>query len=467
MDESFARKYRPKTVAEYMGTDIRDIISSRFKEEKDFPQTILLYGDRGCGKTSFARLISKEYQCLEREGGHACGHCDMCEEIENNLIMGEAGVTCNGVQEADIASDSGKADMDKLLEDALMEPMYPLTKKILILDEFHMATNQSQNRLLKIMEDVPKHLVFILCTTNPEKVLSTIKSRCQLKIEVRKANVDELVERMLYVCQQEKIKTSIEALKVIAKKAERVPREALMLLEDIAKGYGYNVTIETVQKKTGEITASLFMDFYKASNESLENIMIFNKKLKELDMSPKKFISGLTRFTLDCLNAKYGIGLEEYTPDYVKSIKKLFGMYKSEELDTLLQIIEYASKMIGDDDTKAELAIITTAMRIGKVGLLAVGLSGQDIQAEKENKASMIAYRGLIQEDAEASKKVNIEVATDSALMSVFGKGVQEIKAGPLFLSGDSKFEKDIAKEEESSDSRTLSDSELMELFGR
>lgn len=458
-DIAFHRKYRPRNIAGYMGDEIKDILLSRFSDESKYPQTILLYGTRGCGKTSAARLIAKEYHCINKIDGHACGKCEMCLEIEERLINSQVGVDVQGVQELDIASDSGKAAIDEVLEDALIEPMYPYKYKILILDECHMATKQAQNRLLKIVEEPPKHLVFIFCTTDPDQLLDTLNSRCQLKIEVKKPSVDELANRLLWVCQQEKITTSMEALKMIAKKAERIPREALNILEDVAKNCGNQVTLETIRSRTGEVAVEIYMQYYQAANDSLEKVMLFNKSLKEQNIPPKNFIRGLTRFTLDCINIRYAIGIDEYPMEYVNAVKKFFSMYNSEELDALLQIVEYANKFIDNDDTKAELIITTTAMRIGKLKLLAVGLTNERLEAEKENKRSLDNYKKRIDQEKEESKKVIQKKIDSPLLVSVFGKNVSEVKAGPNL----EVIEDDDDGDEENS--RALSDEELLSWF--
>lgn len=456
---AFHRKYRPLTINEYIGENMRELLLNRFSDESKLPQTILLYGTRGCGKTSAARLIAKEYLCISKVDGHACGQCEMCREIEDKLIRGEAGVEAFGVQELDIATESGKAAIDSVLEEALIEPLPPLKYKILILDECHMASRQAQNRLLKIVEEPPKHLVFIFCTTDPEQLLDTLKSRCQLKIEVRKPSVDELAERLREVCEKEGIKTSLAALRVIAKKADRIPREALNILESIASEFGNVVTLENISKRTGEIASEVYRTYYKAANTSLEEIMLFVKELKDKNITYKDFIRGLTRFTLDSIYIRYGINLEDYPKEYVKSIKECFEMYTIDELDFILQIIEHANKFIDNDDTKAELLIITTAMRLGKIKLLEGGLMSELEKAEKENRKSLERYRDILAKEQRDSRKA-VKVGLDSALlMSVFGGQVLEVKP---------QEEIRIIKERENepeTEGNLLSDEELLEKF--
>ena len=459
-DIAFHRKYRPLTINEYIGDSMRSILLNRFSDEDKLPQTILLYGMRGCGKTSAARLIAKEYLCLNKVDGHACGQCEMCREVEDKLIKGEAGVEAFGVQELDIASESGKAAIDSVLEEALIEPLPPLKYKILILDECHMATKQAQNRLLKIVEEPPKHLVFIFCTTDPEQLLDTLKSRCQLKIEVKKPSVEDLAQRLLQVCQSEGITTSLAALRIIAKKADRIPREALNILESIAKEFNGVVTIENVRKRTGEIASEIYTEYYSAANKSLEDIILFVKKLKDSNVALKDFIRGLTRFTLDSIYIRYGINIDEYPADYVKAVKEVFKVYKTDDLDFILQIIEHANKLISSDETKSELVVITTAMRLGKVKMLEGGLIDALEAAEKENRKSLERYRNIVnQERLESRRTIKKEV--DSALLlSVFGEQVIEVKP-------DKEIE--ILKKNESKpeveDADMLSDEELLAKF--
>ena len=397
------RKYRPVTMDDYMGDDIRTLVGSRFTVPSSRPNVFMLYGNRGCGKTSFARIIAKYYLCEHPVNGEPCENCEICEAINNSLIAGEADVEVPGVVEIDATTANGKEAIQNIIEEALVPPIY--TKyKILILDECHMISKAAQNSLLKIIEDVPEHLIVIFATTDPDDVIGTIHSRCQIKIEVKKKTVDEMADRLMYISKQEGLTTSIEALKVIAKKGDRVPRECINLLENVAKTYSGNVTLDNVRKATGTVAEDVYMEYYRSANSGIEDILNFNKKLKDLNISAKDFVSGLTRFTLDCLYIRHAIAIEEYPVEYMKQVNKLFKTYTSGEFDMLLQILEGAFKSIGADESKNELTITLTALRIGKIGLLADGLANEIVNAEKENKVSIEEYR------KQASKEINEQI---------------------------------------------------------
>lgn len=422
---AFARKYRPKTINEYIGERVKRTIFNRFKQGMTYPQVILFHGLSGGGKTSAARLLTKEYLCMDKKDGHACGVCEMCKYIEEEYI--EKGEPVEMVQELDIASDSGKGSMDLYLENAMEPPLPGMGDyKILILDEVHMATNQAQNRLLKVTEEPPKHLVFILCTTNPEKLLGTLKGRCQLKVEVNRPSIEEMSNRLLYICQQEGIKTSKEALRMICKKTNRAPRDTINLLEEVAKNNGNSATLDDVARQIGSVNNDLYLDYIKSANESLDSVVIFNAKLKEKDIEARVFIKGFVRFVLDCINIRAGIGLEEYPAEYVKKVKALYKVYDDKDIDYLLSIVEHALKM-AVDDTSSDLLLLTTALRIGKIGLLRGDLSEERERAEVENTRATKEYSEERKKQASESVKIRKTDASTKDLMSVFGKNLVDV----------------------------------------
>lgn len=421
------RKYRPKSMDDYLGESIKQIVENRFTKESARPSVMMIYGTRGCGKTTFARIISKYYLCESPKDGAPCEECDLCLSVNETLINGEAGVETPGVVEVDATTANGKEAIQNIIEDAIIPPVYT-KKKILILDECHMITTQAQNSLLKIIEDIPPHLVVIFATTDPEKVIGTVHSRCQLKLEAKKQTIDDMASRLLQIANQEGLITSHDALKIIAKKGDRVPRECINLLESIAKNYGNKVTIANVRNSIKDVASEIYIDFYTAANTSLENILIFNSKLKENDITPKAFISGLSRFSLDCLYVRHSVGIEDYPPEFVKQVKKLFNYYTTSDFDTLLQVIESAIKVIDDDEAKGELLVTTTAMRIGKIQLISKGLVNEAQEAEKENKKSMSEYKKIIEKEKEEENNKERGVSpTKEALANVFGN-MAEVK---------------------------------------
>lgn len=458
---SFDRKYRPKTLADYMGESIRKQLKNRLSSESLYPHTIILKGTRGCGKTTAARLIAKELLCLNKVDGHACCECMMCEEIDEKLIFSEAGLSATGVTEVDIASDSKKTDMDIILDEALEEPSYPLTKKVLILDECHMASIGSQNRLLKITEEPPNFLYIIFCTTDPDKMLPTLYDRCQLKIDVKKADLDELVGRLMYGCQKEGIKTSVEALKILAKSCDRNPRDSWKKLEEIAKDNNYEVTIATVSKSLGTVSNQIYIDYIKAANKDLYSILEVTNKLKEQDIKLDDFMRGLTKFILSCINIKYGFSLDEYPQEFIKQVNTFFKEYTSEELDTLLQIIEYANNCLSSasrSNEMAELLINNTALRIGKIKLLSIGLQNEAQKALLETQKGNSKSIELTKKEQGSLNETVIKEAVSSDLMqSVFGGTVKEVTPGAKV---------GIVEEDEDIEEKTaagLSDEELMD----
>lgn len=419
----FARKYRPRTMDDYIGENVKRRIMGIFGEDKKPPSTILMKGSSGCGKTSAARLMCKEYFCENKVNGHACGVCPACEEIDHYIVTGEP---VEGIIEVDITSDNTKSKLDNILADA-MRPALGLPYKVLILDECHRADKGAQNRLLKVMEEPPEHLIFILCTTDPDDLIPTLRGRCRVNIEVTKPSIEDMSNYLVPICKKEGIKTSIEALKMITKYKERVPRECLNLLEEIATVNGNVVTLDIVNHHIGNIGNDIYLEYFRASNKSLGAIIKFMAKLKADDVKMKNFLNGLLKFTMDCLYIRYGTRLEDYPPEFIKSVKKLFTIYNEDELDILLQILEHALKMsvnAGD----AEYVIMTTATRIGKIKILSESLRHEKEQAQRENSQSVVAYADKQKKEKAEKNKARVVKADDNIMASIFGKNLVDIK---------------------------------------
>lgn len=433
--KSWYTKYRPRTLEEYSGPQVKSIISKRFQKLEDYPHTIYVRGPRGTGKTTLCRLLSKYYLCENpKEDGTPCEECEMCQSINEGLIDGNGiGVEIPGVQEINATQDSGKSVIQDIIDDAIQAPIYT-NFKVVIFDECHMITPQAQNALLKVIEDIPSHLICMFCTTNEEKVLQTIKSRMQLVVDARKQTVSDMADRLEYIAQKEGLKYSREALEIIAKKGSRVPRECINILENVAKSYNKQVTVESLKDGLGGISSEKYIEYFEAANKSLSDVMVFIRGLKDGEVKYKDFISGLIGFVMDSLYIKHGIALEEFPKEYIKTIKKLFEMYDSSDFDVLLQIIEYMSNQAYiDDENKIEMLMVITAMRIGKVNLLANGLANEQKEAIVENKRSLYEHSQSLKRSSELiSEKLKIELGMDEISEAFEGTTLIENTGGLL-----------------------------------
>jgi len=393
---------------------------------------MLLQGERGCGKTTAARIVAKYILCQNLQDGKVCNTCEMCENIDKYLIKKSEGDTVECVTEINIAKERGIESITKAIEEAVEPPYGYYTAKVLILDESHMATREAQNALLKVTEEPPKHLYIMFCTTDPEKMLPTLRDRCTMKIKVKKAKESELLETLLYGCEHEKMMVSKEALKALIKLSDRNPRQCWNNLETIALSNDNKVTVDYINKYFGVASTEIYMQYFEEANKGIGAILRMNQKIKEQDIEGPDFIRGLTTFVIDCLNVRYGIGLDNYSKEFITHVNKFFGEYTSEELDCLLQIIEYANSFINSssqNQASYDLVINTTAMRISKLKLLSKGLGDEKVLGEKETRKGASLSLEQFQMDTYI-KKDEREVLDNPLLYSVLGKTIAEVTPG-------------------------------------
>ena len=178
------RKYRPNDLNEVVGqSEIKKILASSVKNNT-ITHAYLFSGPRGTGKTTMAKILAKMVNCSNNIDGNACNKCDSCLNI----------LKSNDVIEIDAASNNGVDEIRELREKATLVPTNA-KYKVYIIDEVHMLTTQAFNALLKILEEPPSHVIFILATTEYHKIPLTITSRCQ-KFQFSKISVDEIVDRL-------------------------------------------------------------------------------------------------------------------------------------------------------------------------------------------------------------------------------------------------------------------------------
>ncbi len=234
---SFYQKYRPKKISELDLVSVRESLESTLKSGK-VSHAYLFVGPRGSGKTSAARILAQVINCEQNQGkkdnlDEPCGKCDACVSLSSGSSV--------DVIEIDAASSGLVDDIRDLREKVRLAPV-TLPKKVYIIDEVHMVSTAGFNALLKTLEEPPAHAIFILCTTESQKVPETIMSRCA-RVNFTKANNKEIVGSLMKAVKGEALDIDEEALREIAEATDGSFREGHKLLEQVAS---YGKTIDTV-----------------------------------------------------------------------------------------------------------------------------------------------------------------------------------------------------------------------------
>jgi DNA polymerase-3 subunit gamma/tau len=239
--EVLYRKYRPQRFSEVAGQEpimrtLRNAVASH-----KVSHAYLFSGPRGTGKTSTGRLLAKAANCRDPQDGEPCNKCDSCVAFTEGRAM--------DLVELDAASNRG-IDAIKDLRERVGYAPGSAEFKVYILDEAHMLTTEASNALLKTLEEPPPHVIFVLATTEPHKIPATIGSRCQ-RFDFRRIPLEAAVDRLAYVCKQEKIECPREALELIARNATGSMRDAINMLEQVVDYHGRKLSVETVQSGLG------------------------------------------------------------------------------------------------------------------------------------------------------------------------------------------------------------------------
>lgn len=311
-------KYRPQKIVDLDITVVRDSLT-KIAESDEIPHALLFAGSKGTGKTSTARILAKVINCTERKTFEPCNKCDACVSITNGTNM--------DVIEMDAASNRGIDDV-RVLRDAVKLAPTGSKAKVYIIDEAHMLTTEASNALLKTLEEPPSHVYFILATTNPEKLIETIRSRTTL-VQFTKATVDEVKRSLQRIIKSEKINIKDESLEKIIKIAKGSFRDAVKLLEQYSKD-------ETFLENQNIFDAEKFATIVLAKDA--------DKALSEVTTAIKNGVSA-ENITMELLTVLQVKLLDEKSDDLIKII------------GLILSVQEY-NKVSPIEELPLELAII-------------------------------------------------------------------------------------------------------------
>ena len=297
-----ARKYRPSTFKSVVGqASITTTLKNAIKNNH-LAQAYLFCGPRGVGKTTCARIFAKTINCKNLdENVEPCNNCESCESFSQNRSY--------NIHELDAASNNSVEDIRNLIEQVRIPPQVG-KYSIYIIDEVHMLSSQAFNAFLKTLEEPPAHAIFILATTEKHKIIPTILSRCQI-FDFNRIKVDDTVGYLEYIAKNENITYELEALNIIAQKADGAMRDALSIFDQVVSFSGNNIIYQSVIENLNVLDYDYYFKVTDAflKNSISETLLIFNEII-EKGFDAHHFINGLSEHLRNLLVCRDEVTLQ-------------------------------------------------------------------------------------------------------------------------------------------------------------
>jgi len=340
--QPFHLKYRPINFDELIGQDVISLTLKQALITNKIAPAYLFCGPRGTGKTSSARIFAKSLNCQKHSKPHQspCNECELCKSINIGIAL--------DIIEIDAASNTGVENIREIIERANFAPTQARWK-VYVIDECHMLSTAASNALLKTIEEPPERVVFILATTNPERVLKTIQSRCQ-KFNFKRINSEHIYKHLLEISNKELINFEDEGLRLIAKRSNGGMRDAQRLLDQLNL-IPNGITKKNVEELLGEVSENDLLDLIESLIRNIPDSLIksiFN--LYDSGNEPLSILEGLLNITRDLLlktlDDHYSdlfYTSKEFQPE-LERISKLIDKSKIIEWHRYLKNLEYQIK---------------------------------------------------------------------------------------------------------------------------
>jgi len=411
--QALYRIYRPKSFDEVVGQQhITTVLRNEMRDGK-LSHAYLFIGSRGTGKTTCAKLMAKAANCLDLKDGDPCGKCDICRGVDDGSLL--------DVVEIDAASNNGVDDIRELRDEAVFTPAVA-KYRVYIIDEVHMLSVSAFNALLKILEEPPEHVIFILATTEIHKVLPTIVSRCQ-RFDFHRIDSKVIADRLLHVAEKEAIVLDEQAAELIARLSDGGMRDALSLLDVCAAG-GRKVTIDTVADAAGLIGSShLFEIADSICHEDTSAVLEQVAELFKKSIDPQRLCGQLCGYYRDMMLVKTVSRPQDLVSCLPTEVPKMKEQAKLLSLNDILHnmsVLQDALVRMSRSTTKRaelELALVMLCDRDAKTGQSALiqrieklenalrkgsfAAAVKDFPAETENSKPEAAVEKETQECAE------------------------------------------------------------------
>ena len=397
--QALYRKYRPQTFDDLVG---QQAVTQTIKQQLlsgRLAHAYLFTGSRGTGKTSSAKILAKAVNCESPQDGNPCNCCSACRAIDSGA--------CMDVLEIDAASNNGVDNVRDLRDDAIYTPSQ-VKMRVYIIDEVHMLSISAFNALLKIIEEPPEHLLFILATTELHKVPATILSRCQ-RFSFRRISQEDIAARLQYVAYQENISLDESAARVLARLADGALRDGLSLLDQCAGAAGSELTADKVynclglagvQECTSIMEAVAAQDSAKAMavlddayargkdmGAMLDELACLIRDLMILQTAPKQGIAMLSGVATDgqikALDGKFSPGELVYMLNTVQKTLSEFTRSASRRVDTELCILNLCQPQLHLDPESLNARLSALENRVKNAPLQAMQVIQKPVEEEQ------------------------------------------------------------------------------------
>ncbi len=358
--QALYRKYRPRTFDDVCGEEHITSILKYESANSRLSHAYLLCGPRGTGKTSCAKILAKAVNCLSPIDGNPCGKCEACKAIDSG--------NSSDVVEMDAASNNGVDAIREIREIVRYAPSI-LKKRVYIVDEVHMLSQSAFNALLKTLEEPPEYVVFILATTEFNKIPETIVSRCQ-RFDFRRINSKVIADRLQYIAEKENIKLDSDAAMTIARQSKGGMRDAIGMLQHCSSG-GLPITKALVRDALGMTNLeSLYTTAVAVSQNDIKRIFEIIKGIIDSSKDLTVYWDQLIEFWRDMLVFKYlsNENRKDYlymTDEEIKYLENASKRFSPERLSYHFTILDDAQKQMtlspATKNITAEISLIRMA----------------------------------------------------------------------------------------------------------
>lgn len=337
--QALYRQWRPLDFDEIIG---QDHITSPLKNQimsKTYGHAYIFSGTRGTGKTSTAKIFARAVNCLNNSTGNPCNVCENCLSILEEQFI--------DVVEMDAASNNSVDDIRELREHVKFAPSKG-KYKVYIIDEVHMLSQGAFNALLKTLEEPPEYVIFILATTEAQKIPATILSRCQ-RFDFKRISYENILKRLEYICKKIEVEYDVEALKLIIQKSDGAVRDSLSSLDQCLSVGGNRLTIENVVDVLGvvEKTQIVLLVQFLATKQTAESLMTVDSVLKQ-GKDLNQFLNGLIEVFRDLLIVKMVENnyeaLINASAEYIQSLVDVVGTVTPTQITRSLDLLIELSK---------------------------------------------------------------------------------------------------------------------------